>query len=259
VLKELPEKIRTPIHFDVPANDRQVIQTELEAIKALRNTQPFVFRKRFMAMWNDLPRLKMPAVEEYLTTLFTTGEIGTDKTKKVLVFAHHKTMIECIENVVKKHQIKYIKITGATPTKNRQTLVDEFNNTGDVRVAVLSLTAAGFGLNLQTASLSVFCEIFFGPDVMVQAEDRTHRLGQKAPFVECRYLVAKFTLDERMLKMVSRKACTGSQMLSGKRSSFAMKRAETLALSTDEPEIVTEQEIEEAALDELILSHIPDP
>jgi SWI/SNF-related matrix-associated actin-dependent regulator 1 of chromatin subfamily A len=258
VLKELPEKIRLPIHFDVPMEDRHIIQKEMEAIKGLRQSKPYEYKKRFMAMWNDLPRIKTLAVQEYLTTLFTTGDLSpkVDPLKKVLIFAHHRTMIDVIEDVVKKNQLKYIKITGSTPTASRQQLVDTFNSDKETRVAILSLTAAGFGLNLQSASLSIFCEIFFGPDVMVQAEDRTHRLGQTAPKVVCRYLVAKDTLDEGMVRMVSRKATTGSMMLLGRKSTFAMKRAEKLSLSTDEdgeePEIITDEQLEEEALEQLL-------
>jgi SNF2 family DNA or RNA helicase len=172
----------------------------------------------------------------------------------VLIFAHHKVMIGVIEEVVKTSGIKYIKITGDTPTVKRQALVDQFQTDPETRVAVLSLTAAGMGLNLQAASIVIFTEIFFGPDTMIQAEDRSHRMGQKAARVECRYLIAKETLDESLMRMVQRKTAASALMVEGRRATFDMQRSQHLALPTDDAAAdtaPTEQDIEAVALEQL--------
>jgi len=255
VLKELPEKVRHPIHFEVPLAERQIIEQEMSLMKGLRQSQPQKYKQKFMAMFNDLPRIKMPAVKEYLTTMFSPGgEMGIDPKRKVLIFAHHKAMILAIEEIVKANHVGYIKITGDTPTVKRQTLVDEFQADPMVRVAILSITAAGFGLNLQAASLVIFAELLFSESSICQAEDRSHRLGQTAPVVTCRYLIAKGTLDEGLIRMLGRKTMSSALMIEGRRNTFAMKRAERLALVTDDPEeqIITDEQIEEDAWEELV-------
>lgn len=59
----------------------------------------------------------------------------------------------------------YIRIDGSTASESRQTLVDHFQTTEDVRVAVLSITAASTGITLTAAQLVVFAELYWNPGV----------------------------------------------------------------------------------------------
>lgn len=72
----------------------------------------------------------------------------------------------------------YIKIDGRTPPSERHGLVEKFQNSDSVRVAILGVTAAGAGLTLHRASTVVFAELHWTPGVLRQAEDRVHRIGQ---------------------------------------------------------------------------------
>ena len=68
---------------------------------------------------------------------------------------------------------------------------------GRCRVAILSIMAAGTGLTLTKASTVVFGELYWVPGVMLQAEDRVHRLSQSQP-VDIYHLLGKNTLDDRV-------------------------------------------------------------
>ena len=124
--------------------------------------------------------------------------------RKVLIFAHHQIVLDTIQVEVNKRKLGSIRIDGKTPSHQRTALCDSFQNDDSIRVAVLSITAAGVGITLTAASVVVFAEIHFNPGYLVQAEDRAHRVGQKdSVFVQ--YLIAKKTADDVMWNMVQQK------------------------------------------------------
>lgn len=77
----------------------------------------------------------------------------------------------------------------------------------DVRVAILSITAASTGLTLTRANLVVFAELHFTPGTLQQAEDRAHRIGQLSP-VNVHYLLAKGSADDLIWPLIQRKLQT---------------------------------------------------
>ena len=71
-------------------------------------------------------------------------------------------------------------------------------------MALLSITAAGVGLTLTRASVVVFAELAWNVAMLKQAEDRAHRIGQRA-CTNVHYCIAEGTLDDMMWRTVERK------------------------------------------------------
>lgn len=90
-----------------------------------------------------------------------------------------------MEKVLK---IRYIRVDGQVPMETRQKRVKQFEDECDFRIALLSITCAGVGYTLTSASTVIFAELHWTPAAMVQAEDRTHRIGQKHS-VNVHYLI----------------------------------------------------------------------
>ncbi|CAN0381219.1 unnamed protein product, partial [Ectocarpus sp. 12 AP-2014] len=101
-----------------------------------------------------------------------------------------------------------VRIDGSTAQKKRQPIVDRFQGSASVSVILLSITAAGVGITLTAASCAVFAELYWTPGSMAQAEDRIHRIGQKAKTVLIRYLVGRGTMDDGMISTIHRKQTT---------------------------------------------------
>ena len=122
-----------------------------------------------------------------------------------------------IEASVKKLKDKpgYIRIDGKVSGDRRQNLVTQFQSDGKIRIAILSILAAGTGLTLTAASTVVFAELSWGPMTLLQCEDRAHRISQKS-VVNIVYLLGKGSLDDKMWPMVKRKMEVISQTMSGK-------------------------------------------
>ena len=93
------------------------------------------------------------------------------------------------------HSICILKSISVCIYQKRQDYVKQFQNDPRVRVALLSTTAAGVAITLTASSCVWFAELYWTPGLLIQAEDRCHRIGQKED-VTVNYFVANDTLDD---------------------------------------------------------------
>ncbi|PRW44334.1 DNA annealing helicase and endonuclease ZRANB3 [Chlorella sorokiniana] len=135
------------------------------------------------------------------------GASSASDAPKFLVFAHHKTVMNrlaaALEGATGYAPVGYVRIDGGTDPEDRRAAVRRFASDASVRVALLSVTAAGVGLDFSSASVVVFAEL---PDEVAhvrQAEDRAHRQGQRNP-VNIYFLCAKGTTDDRRWQHLNR-------------------------------------------------------
>ena len=164
---------------------------------------------------------KITGILEYLDTLLETVD-------KTILFAHHQAVLNAVENHFKsKHtSIGYMRIDGQTRGELRHGYVQKFQNDPECRVAILSITAACLGLTLTAASTVVFAEVHWTPALMLQAEDRAHRIGQTASHINIMYLYGESTLDEILFPMVQFKNAIVSTTLDGEKSEFRIGKIE---------------------------------
>ncbi|MBK9992019.1 MAG: DEAD/DEAH box helicase [Verrucomicrobia bacterium] len=144
----------------------------------------------------DLPSAKLEALMEQLEELRDEGH-------QVLVFSQFVEMLNIIRDRLVAADIGYLMLTGAT--ENRGELVEEFQRDRSKTVFLLSLKAAGSGLNLTAASYVILYDPWWNPAVEAQAIDRTHRIGQTQPVVAYR-LLAESTVEEKIRVMQREKA-----------------------------------------------------
>lgn len=140
-----------------------------------------------------------------------------DPTKgKLCIFAHHISVLDAIE---KQTGLKVgkncIRIDGTTLPKARQQHIADFQTKPEIRIALLGITAAGVAVTLTASSTVWFAELFWTPSIMIQAEDRCHRIGQQAR-VKCLYFVAKGTIDDILWKLIELKFKDLGEFVEGK-------------------------------------------
>jgi len=152
---------------------------------------------------NDSPSGKTETLFELLEPLLAEGQ-------KVLVFSQFVQMLQLLEKECQQRQIPTHILTGET--KDRQEVVNAFQNDPDAGVFLLSLRAAGTGLNLTTASYVVLYDPWWNPAVEAQAIDRSHRIGQTRT-VNAYRLIAPGTVEEKIWELQERKAQTISDVL----------------------------------------------
>lgn len=93
---------------------------------------------------------------------------------------------------------------GGCSVKERQEMVERFQNNRADKVFLLSLKAAGTGLNLTAASHVIHYDLWWNPAVEAQATDRAYRIGQHKNVMVHRF-ITKNTFEERIDEMIQRK------------------------------------------------------
>jgi len=133
---------------------------------------------------------------------------------KVVFFAKHVDVMDQAEAHFAASGIRSVSLRGDQTAIARQQAVDAFNGDPEVGIAVCSLTAAGVGVNLQTASNVVLAELSWTAAEQTQAIDRVHRIGQDEPVTAWR-IIAAHTLDTKIAELIDQKQSLAARALDG--------------------------------------------
>ncbi|MGN8027258.1 DEAD/DEAH box helicase [Microbacterium sp. 22242] len=133
---------------------------------------------------------------------------------KVVFFAKHVDVMDQAEAHFAAAGIRAVSVRGDQTTPARQKAIDDFNGDPEVGIAVCSLTAAGVGVNLQTASNVVLAELSWTAAEQTQAIDRVHRIGQDEPVTAWR-IIAAHTLDTKIAELIDQKQGLAARALDG--------------------------------------------
>lgn len=115
---------------------------------------------------------------------------------KILVFSQFVSMLDLVGIELEKSGIGFVSLTGAT--RNREDVVERFQQDPSIRAFLLSLKAGGTGLNLTAASYVYLVDPWWNPAVEAQAIDRAYRIGQHKN-VQAIRLICPGTVEEKML------------------------------------------------------------
>jgi superfamily II DNA or RNA helicase len=148
---------------------------------------------------------KLELLDELVDTI--TAEEGA-----VLVFTQYVSMGRLLERHLTDRGLPTQLLHGGTPVRRREEMVQRFQ-LGDVPVFVLSLKAAGTGLNLTRADHVIHYDRWWNPAVEEQASDRAYRIGQTRP-VQVHRMIAEGTVEDRIATMLQAKRELADAVLS---------------------------------------------
>jgi len=117
---------------------------------------------------------------------------------KILIFSQFVSMLDLIQKELTKREIDFLTLTGKT--KNREAIVNEFQNNPRIKIFLISLKAGGTGLNLTEANYVYLVDPWWNPAVENQAIDRSHRIGQTKNVTAIR-LICPDTVEEKIMQM----------------------------------------------------------
>ena len=207
VLSQLPPKRRQKIW----------IKADEKIIKEIKNTRKKVLgRKGTLECYTLTSKAKISGVKAYISDII-------DAKEKFIVFGYHHEMLDALEKLCKDKGIDYIRIDGSTKQESRYQYVNYFQQNTNCQVAILSIIAASTGITLTATHMVIFAELTWTPSIMIQAEDRVHRIGQKSEFVDIKYLYGEETLDDFILDKLQKKLTIVSTTLDDKKEFLGVK------------------------------------
>jgi SNF2 family DNA or RNA helicase len=130
--------------------------------------------------------------------------------RKALIFSQFTSLLALLKQRLDADGVVYEYLDG--DTRDRSERVARFQDDESCPLFLISLKAGGVGLNLTAAEYVFLLDPWWNPAVEMQAIDRTHRIGQSKPVFAYR-LVAKETVEERILELQSRKRALADAIL----------------------------------------------
>ncbi|MFD5874425.1 DEAD/DEAH box helicase [Streptomyces sp. NPDC060322] len=147
---------------------------------------------------------KLALLDELLDTILSEDA-------SVLIFTQYVSMARLLSAHLASRAIPSQLLHGGTPVPERERMVDGFQS-GEVPVFLLSLKAAGTGLNLTRAAHVIHYDRWWNPAVEEQATDRAYRIGQTQP-VQVHRLIAEGTVEDRIGELLASKRILADAVL----------------------------------------------
>jgi SNF2 family DNA or RNA helicase len=238
VAPELPPRIEIALEVELDANERRVY----DAVRAA--TRADVLAKlaaggSVLAALEALLRLRQAACHSALVpgqaaessskVALLVEELDTAVAEghKALVFSQWTSLLDRVEPHLRAADLAFTRLDGAT--RDRGAVVAAFQDDAGPPVMLLSLQAGGTGLNLTAADHVFLLDPWWNPAVEDQAADRAHRIGQTKPVLIHR-LVAKDTVEERILALQASKRALATAALEGGGAAGGLTREDLLGL-----------------------------
>jgi len=222
VAQDLPDRIEERIDCELTEGQRKFYLAELQRSRQALSTLDAPAGQSRMHVLAALTRLrqicchpslaggkkglgsgKTASLFELLEPLYAAGH-------KVLVFSQFVEMLKILKTELEARNRPYFMLTGQTTQRGE--VVQAFHDCKEPAVFLLSLKAAGTGLNLTSASYVVLYDPWWNPAVEAQAIDRTHRIGQDRTVIAYR-LVTQGTVEEKIWRLQQSKAQLAQDVL----------------------------------------------
>ena len=237
VLTELPDLIEVVYKNELEDQQKAIYLAQLQQMQErLGQVSDSEFQRNRVEILTGLMRLRQICDTPALFMENYQGESGkldslrdllvqiAEGGHRVLIFSQFRGMLDRIEQELPDLGLTSFKITGSTPSQDRQEMTKSFNQ-GERDVFLISLKAGGVGLNLTGADTVILVDLWWNPAVESQAIGRAHRMGQEQA-VEVYRLVTRGTIEEKIQELQEKKKNLVSEILDGTESRGSLSLAE---------------------------------
>lgn len=220
VAKDLPEKTEQTVYVEMREGQRAVYDSFVGNLKGglLKKVQADGMGKHRMEVFEAILRLRQicchpllvdglldeTAIRESAKMETMMSDLGSlvAEGHKVLVYSQFTSMLNLISREVEEKGWKFVRLDGST--RNREAVVQQFQEDKETSLFLLSLKAGGVGLNLTSADYVFLFEPWWNDAAENQAIDRAHRIGRKNPVIAKRFVTAE-SIEEKMMRLKASK------------------------------------------------------
>ena len=238
VAPELPPRVEQVLYCELEEKEREVYDavraaTRKEVVERLSEggsvlaALEALLRLRQASCHSNLVPGQHADTSAKVERLLESLEDAAADGHKALVFSQWTSFLDLVEPHLVRAGIAFTRLDGST--RDRAAVVNEFQDENGPPVMLLSLKAGGTGLNLTAADHVFLLDPWWNPAVEDQAADRAHRIGQDKPVMVYR-LVAKDTVEERILVLQDKKRGIADAALGGADRAVSITRDDLLEL-----------------------------
>lgn len=209
VLQNLPSHRKSVIPFALPnGGEYEDALKDFRGWMAKRNPTRLSSMEKAERL-SQLTALKqLVGIEKLPVVIDWVKEFLAESEDKLVLFAIHRAVVKELYC----HFPSAVVVNGSITGKERQQAVDRFQHSKKCRLLIGNIKAAGIGLNLTAGTTVVFGEYPWTPGALDQAIKRIRRIGQKKK-TRSVFLVAKGTIEEKLLALIERKQKTINSVL----------------------------------------------
>ena len=218
VAKELPPKTEQMLMCEMNDSQRRLYNSILEIVRqqVREKISAGGVKGARIAIFDALLKLRQICCDPRLSSLAgqdppTSAKFGlffqtlTDiigEGHRVLVFSQFVKMLNLFHDMLDKNNIPFLQLDGSS--KNREKLVNKFQQSDEYPVFLISLKAGGTGINLTAADYVIHYDPWWNPAVEAQATDRAHRIGQKNHLFVYK-LITRNSIEEKIIELQKKK------------------------------------------------------
>ena len=169
---DLPDKIITPVYLRLKSKDYEELMGEYYDWYDRNQEESSSLTIQF----GKLMKVRKVIAQEKVKSTIELAENIIEQGKKVIIFTNFTDTLQEIYNHFGKSAVY---LDGSCSKPHRQKAVDDFQENEKIKVFVGNLKAAGVGITLTSAEAVIMNDLSFVPAEHAQAEDRSHRIGQK--------------------------------------------------------------------------------
>jgi len=205
VLKEMPLKQRNDLYVELTKDEKKEYGQLLREMfgKWKMEGKPSV---------QHMPKLQGFLIEKKMPRLIEMIDEFIDNDRSILIFSCY---IKPLQFLKEHYGDSAAILTGEMNRTDRQKSIDSLTSK-KAKVGLFSLRAAGMGIDgLQhVMDTVIFLDMGWLPAEHEQAEDRTHRIGQKNS-VQAYYMICEDTIDEYMRDILKEKQEVADMVVDG--------------------------------------------